>query len=161
MIPQLKEPASKNFFQSIKQAAYSIGKFAYETPLPLLVVAVSAIASAIFPVMLTLPFLVAGGTLLAGRLVIKLLNHYNPTGNKQFKLKIYRFFEAHFYLLTTLFFVSLGLSVIYLPLGLTLGGGTGLTKGFIVELDLIKSKLDFSEESENGVSLSLINIVKG
>lgn len=161
MFPHSTESTSTNLFHSIKRVTYAIGRFVYETPFPLIIVAVSAVASALFPAMLTLPFLISGGALLAGRLVIKLLNHYNPTGNKQFKQKIYRFFESHPYLLTALFFASLGLSVIYLPVGLTLGGCVGVAKGFIVELDLIKSKQDTFDESENTVSLNLINIVKG
>lgn len=126
-------------FTSLAKKGFSrFRAFVAESPLPPLVLVVAAVASTFLPLALTLPFVVGSTTVLAGRLVVKALNHYNPSGAKELKLKVYGFFESRPYFLTALFFAGLGLSFLFIPLGLTVVMGVGLLKGFILELDVIK-----------------------
>ena len=124
---------TKSVFGKIKQ-------FVKESPLSIIVLVVASVAAIFLPLGITLPFIVASAALLIGRFVVKGLNKYNPNGAIQLKEKVHGFFRKLPYLLTIVFFASLGLSFLYLPVGLFLAGSVGLFKGFNLEINTVNYK---------------------
>jgi len=154
------ESKHPTFVEKIKDGFRKAGTFIYETPVWVVASTIIGIAFLIFYPSYAAPFLgVAGATILT-RLVVKLIETYNPEQLKIFREKMFEFQQKHPYIQYLAFVTSLVVTA-FCPIGgAVISSAAGIYKGMVVEIDIFKYKQNIKrEEFNHPVSDSKVNII--
>lgn len=146
--------------EKIKDAFRKAGSFIYETPVWVVASTIIGIAFLILHPPYAAPFLSVAGAAVLTRLVVKIIEGYNPRQLKVFREKMFEFQQKHPYIPYLAFVTSLIVTAFFPLGGAVISSTVGIYKGSVVEIDIFKYKQHIRrEEFKNPVFGSKVNII--
>lgn len=154
------KPKNSDFGEKIKDGFRKAGTFIYETPLWVVASAIIGIAFLIFYPPYAAPFLGVVGATVLTRIVVKIIETFNPKQLKISRENIFKFQQKHPYILYLAIITSLVVTA-FCPIGgAVISSTVGIYKGMVVEIDIFKYKQNIRrEEFKNPISDSKVNII--